>query len=73
MKTFKSCIFWQIKSHNSTTEKVVKFEIIFGLPFIVPGHVYIIQKLCLRRTLVNMRKPNAERSYRLPDGDRKNL
>jgi len=69
-KPSKVVFFGKSRAITLTTEKVVKFEIRLGLPFIVPGHVYIIQMLCLRRTLVNMRKPNVERSYRLPDRDR---
>ena len=37
---------------NFRTEKVVKSKIKLGLPFMVPGHMYKFQMICLRETKV---------------------
>ena len=42
--------FWQIKGHNSGTEKVVKSKIQLVLPFMVPELVHKFQMLYLTGT-----------------------
>jgi hypothetical protein len=51
-------IFWQIKGHNFSMDKIVKSEIKSWLPFIVPDHVYKFQMICSRETVVIEWKPN---------------
>ena len=54
----KQSVFpWQSKGHNFRTEKVVKYKINLGLPFMVPDLVYKFEIISFRGTKVTEQKP----------------